>query len=195
MTDVPTPPPPFIEGLTLTCRAFRYAEDLHAGQRRRSDEAPFILHPLEVAVLLVNRGFEDDVVAAGLLHDAVEDTPATAADLEERFGPRVAGLVDALTDDEGIADFAERKAALRAQVAAAGRDAQAIFAADKVTKARELRAQLARDPGLAGDGHVAARLEHYEASLAMLEREAPDLPLVRQLRFELWALRALPPGT
>ena len=191
---MPSPTPPFIEGLTVTCRAFRYAEDLHAGQRRRSDEAPFILHPLEVAVLLHNRGFDDEVVAAGLLHDAVEDTDATTAELERRFGPRVAGLVQALTDDPEVEGFEERKAALRAQVAAAGRNAQAIYAADKVTKARELRAQIARDPARAQDDLVAARLERYEASLAMLEHEAPDLPLVRQLRFELWALRALPPG-
>jgi (p)ppGpp synthase/HD superfamily hydrolase len=186
-------PPPFIEALTVTCEAYRYARELHAGQRRGSDEAPFILHPLEVAVLLHNRGFDDEVVAAGLLHDAVEDTPATPADLERRFGARVASLVAALTDDPAIEGFAERKAVLRTQVAAAGRDAQAIYAADKVAKSRELRAELTREPGRIDEPHIARRLEHYAASLQMLEREAPDLPLVRQLRFELWALRHLPP--
>jgi (p)ppGpp synthase/HD superfamily hydrolase len=143
-----------------------------------------------VAVLLRNRGFDDEVVAAGLLHDLVEDTPATADDVRRRFGDRVAGLVAALSDDERIAGYEERKAALREQVAAAGPDAQAVFAADKVAKARELRAEAARDPSALGDEQ---RLRHYERSLEMLEREAPDLPLVRQLRFELWALRELPP--
>lgn len=186
-------PPPFIAGLRLTCAAYGYAQELHAGQRRDSDEALFILHPLEVAVLLLNCHFDDEVVAAGLLHDAVEDTDATPADLEQRFGARVAGLVAALTDDPALDEFAERKAALRAQVANAGRDAQAVYAADKVAKSRELRAQLAREPRRLDDADVVRRLEHYEASLAMLEREAPDLALVRQLRFELWALRHLPP--
>jgi hypothetical protein len=68
-----------------------------------------------------------------------------------------------------------------------------------VAKARELRAKVARDPGAAADEQ---KLRHYEESLAMLEREAPDLPLVRQLRFELWGharaaterLSALRPG-
>jgi hypothetical protein len=146
-----------------------------------------------VAVLLHNRGFDDEVVAAGLLHDAIEDTDATADDLRERFGDRVAGLVSSLSDDPAIADRAERKRALRKQVAAAGRDAQAIFAADKVAKARELRATVTRDPGAFDDPAIRQRLEHYQESLKMLERAVPDLPLVRQLRFELWALEELPP--
>jgi (p)ppGpp synthase/HD superfamily hydrolase len=133
-------------------------------------------------------------VAAGLLHDVVEDTDATTEDLRERFGDRVAGLVEALSDDPGIEDKRARKAALRDQVAAAGRDAQAIFAADKVAKARELRATLTRDPSARADDGIGLRLEHYEKSLEMLAVHIPDLPLVRQLRFELWALRELPPA-
>ena len=132
-------------------------------------------------------------MAAGLLHDAIEDTDATAADLHERFGERVATLVAQLSDDPAVEDRVERKRRLREQVAAAGRDAQAIYAADKVAKARELRATVTRDPRALLDPTVRARLEHYAKSLEMLEQTAPDLALVRQLRFELWALEALPP--
>ena len=188
------PPPAFVAGLPLTASAYAYATELHAGQRRGSDSAPFILHPLEVASLLHNRGFGDDVVAAGLLHDVVEDTAATRDEVRRRFGEEVARLVAAVTDDPRIEGYAERKAALREQVARGGPNAQAIYAADKVTKARELRAELARRPGHGQDPEIRRRLEHYQASLGMLEREAPDLPLVRQLRFELWALAALPPA-
>lgn len=144
-------------------------------------------------MLLQNRGFDDEVIAAGLLHDAIEDTDATAEDLRERFGDRVATLVTQLSDDPHAPDDAVRKRRLREQVAAAGRDAQAIFAADKVAKARELRATATRDPRAFADPAIRWRLEHYAESLTMLEREAPDLPLVRQLRFELWALAELPP--
>jgi (p)ppGpp synthase/HD superfamily hydrolase len=177
----------------VTRAAFDYAAALHAGQQRDSDFAPFILHPLEVAALLHNRGFDDEVVAAGLLHDAIEDTDATADDLRERFGDRVAALVTQLSDDPAVEDRAERKLRLRQQVAAASKDAQAIFAADKVAKARELRATATRDPGAFADPAIRLRLDHYAESLKMLERESPDLPLVRQLRFELWALAELPP--
>jgi (p)ppGpp synthase/HD superfamily hydrolase len=184
--------PPFIADLPTTCRAYEFAAAVHREQLRESDAAPFILHPLEVAVLLCNRGFDDEVVAAALLHDAVEDTPTTADDLRSEFGDRIADLVSSLSDDESIEGYAERKAALREQVVAAGSDALAIFAADKVAKARELRATLVRTPGSEPDE---AKLQHYEQSLEMLEQHCSGLALVRQLRFELWALRHLPPSS
>lgn len=186
-------PPAFVEHLPVTRAAFAYAVALHAGQQRESDLAPFVLHPVEVAQLLHGRGFDDEVVAAGLLHDAIEDTDATAEDLEERFGARVARMVTSLSDDPTIADPRARKRALREQVAQADPAAQAIFAADKVAKARELRATLARNPSASEEPSIQLRLEHYEACLAMLERAVPELPFVAQLRFELWALRELPP--
>jgi (p)ppGpp synthase/HD superfamily hydrolase len=185
--------PPFICDLELTCRAFDFAQQRHAGQTRDSDAAPFILHPLEVAVMLRNRGYDDAIVAAGLLHDTVEDSAATTDEIAERFGPRVGALVAACTDDASIAGYSERKAALRASVAEAGADVHAIYAADKVAKARELRAEIACGKTDAGDPHARERMEHYEASLEMLERDTSDNPLVRQLRFELWALQHLPP--
>jgi hypothetical protein len=147
-----------------------------------------------VAVLLRNRDYDDEVVAAGLLHDVVEDTDATVEDLRERFGDRVATLVAQLSDDPGIEDERGRKQRLREQVAQAGRDAQAIFAADKVAKARELRATAVRDPSAFDDPDIQLRLDHYEKSLQMLQNVLPDVPLVRQLEFELWALRELPPS-
>ena len=177
------PPPPFVVSLEVTRAALAHAAALHAGQRPDSDFPPFILHPPEDANLVDDRSCDD----------AVDNTEATPTVIEERFGPRIADLVAALSDDPAIEDRAERKRALREQVRGAGPDAQAIFAADKVAKARELRATVTRDPARADDPAIRLRLEHYEASLAMLEEQTPDLPLVRQLRFELWALRELPP--
>jgi (p)ppGpp synthase/HD superfamily hydrolase len=185
--------PPFVAERPLTRAALRWARELHGGQVRAVDHAPFILHPLEVAALLSGRGFDDEVVAAGLLHDAVEETVAGVDDIRTRFGDRVARIVADLTEDPDISDYRERKAALRTSVGGAGADAQAIYAADKIVKTRELRAQAARAERLLDDPDLQRRLEHYERSLEMLESVAPDLPLVRQLAFELWALHALPP--
>jgi (p)ppGpp synthase/HD superfamily hydrolase len=187
--------PSFIDDLRLAHAAVVYAEQLHQGQRRDSDEAPFVLHPLEVGALLYNSGHREAVVAAGILHDTVEDSDASLAEIARRFGDEVAGLVGALTEDSRIEDFAERKAALRDQIAKVGPDASSIYAADKVTKVRELRARLAADPLLVRSSELErARLEHYRASLRMLEQITPEHPMVRQLRFELEALVALPPG-
>jgi hypothetical protein len=189
--------PSFLADLPLARRALDYAQDQHAGQERASDHAPFIMHPLEVASLLHNTGHAEPVVAAGLLHDTLEDTDAEPADISTRFGDDVARLVRAMTEDPDIEPYEARKAALREQVARSGPDATDVFAADKVAKVRELRAQLGRDPGLleADDDGARRRLAHYEQSLDMLERFTPAHPLVRQLRFELEAIRAMPPGS
>jgi hypothetical protein len=90
--------------------------------------------------------------------------------------------------DEG--SYRERKARLRESVAEADPAAIAIYAADKVAKLRELRMTLAARPDDAADP---AKLEHYWASLELLERRAEAVSLVRQLRFELEALALLPP--
>jgi len=186
--------PPFAEERPVLRAAYEWAAQLHAPQRRDVDRAPFILHPLEVGALLSSRGFDDEVVAAGLLHDVVEDTDAGLDEVRERFGDRIADAVAAVTEDPAIEDYRARKAALRDQVAAAGPDAHAVYAADKVAKARELRAQAARTESLLDDPALRRRLEHYEQSLATL-REVAGLPsLVEALAFELWALRHLPPS-
>ena len=80
----------------------------------------------------------DDVIAAGVLHDTIEKASTNRTELRRRFGARTATLVAALTEDERIRGYATRKAALRRQVEAAGVDALMVFAADKVSKVREL---------------------------------------------------------
>ena len=185
--------PSFIAELPLTRDALEYAAERHGDQRRDSDHAAFILHPLEVAQLLRNRGYPDHVVAAGVLHDVIEDTGATRGELERRFGDEVARLVCALTEPEDDISYGERKERLRESVSHAGPEAAAVYAADKVTKARELRLTLARDWSVAAQPATAAKLDHYWASLELLEGLIAPNPLVAQLRFELEALALLPP--
>jgi (p)ppGpp synthase/HD superfamily hydrolase len=185
--------PPFARTLPVTAQAIAFAAMRHAEQTRQVDEAPFILHPLEVAMLLHGRGYHDEVVAAGALHDVLEKTDATRAELVGHFGEHVAALVAAVSDAPGVEDYAARKAALREQVARASSDAQAIYTADKLAKVRELRALAARLHLSLNEPRVRQRLEHYERSLTMVEAALPGSPMVEQLRFELWALRHLPP--
>lgn len=185
--------PTFLIELPLARDALDFARGLHRGQRRSSDEAPFILHPLEVAALLHTTGYGEIAVTAGILHDTVEDTGVEVDTITDRFGTEVGALVAAMTEDPRIEPYEERKAALRRQIADFGEDATAVYAADKVTKVRELRAQAGRDPDLLRAKEVRPKLEHYSESLAMLEEVTPELALVQKLRFELEALRALPP--
>jgi (p)ppGpp synthase/HD superfamily hydrolase len=189
-----TAPPPFVEGRPLIRAAFEWAAQLHSTQLRDVDRAPFILHPLEVAALLVSRAYDEEVVAAALLHDVVEKSDAGVEDVRERFGERIAHIVAAMSEDPRLDDYHERKAALRASVAAGGPDAHVVYAADKIAKARELRAQVAHDEFTLDDPAMSRRLAHYAASLQMLNEVAPDLPMLEALAFELWALRTLPPA-
>lgn len=159
--------------------ALHYARQRHAGQHR-ADGAPFIAHPIEVARLLHEAGADERLVAAGLLHDTIEKTDTSASELHGRFGPEITSLVLTVTEDQRIRGYRARKAALREQVARAGNEALLLFAADKLSKAREL--QLGPRAG------EPARVDHYRRCLALLERRLGDAPLVDQLRTELEVL-------
>jgi (p)ppGpp synthase/HD superfamily hydrolase len=175
-------------GLHQTLVALAYAVEQHAGQRRTADGAPFVLHPIEVATLLADAGAPDHVVAAGVLHDTIEKTSTEPEDLRRRFGGHIAALVVALSEDPAISGYGARKAALRDQVEAAGDEALMVFAADKVSKARELRMSFerSRDAGGARPGLRASRkLAHYRHCAELLDGRLAGSPLVHRLRDEL----------
>ena len=183
-----------LELLPKTRAALQLARRQHAGQRRSSDGGDFIQHPVEVSRLLFRAGASDHVIAAGALHDVLEKTGVSAAELRVAFGARVARLVQAVTEDERITGYVRRKAALRQQVAMAGPEALMIFAADKVSKIRELRAAVStaaqRHEPLDASLVRARRLVHFRRSVGMLEELFGESPLVQQLRSELAGLSA-----
>jgi GTP diphosphokinase / guanosine-3',5'-bis(diphosphate) 3'-diphosphatase len=82
--------------LDVLARAYHFSAASHQGQHRASGE-PYLSHPLEVATLLVDFKMDVTTVTAGLLHDVLEDTTATKADLEREFGGEIAELVDGVT--------------------------------------------------------------------------------------------------
>ncbi len=181
-----------VSGLPRTRAALAYAEEQHAGQLRKVDGAPFITHPIEVGSLLHGAGVADDVIAAGVLHDTIEKTDTNRAELRRRFGTRTAALVVALTEDEHITGYATRKAALRRQAEAAGPDALMVFAADKISKVRELAVKRPGTEAETASRTRQRRLIHYRHCLEMLERHLADSPLVVQLRDELEKRSAVP---
>src|SRR5687768_7559747 len=93
-----TPTTPLREGLDheLLQRAYKYSERAHAGQTRLSGE-PFVSHCVEVAKILADLQLDTVTVASGLIHDVVEDTSITVADIEREFGKDIAQIVDGLT--------------------------------------------------------------------------------------------------
>ncbi|MBN1260640.1 MAG: bifunctional (p)ppGpp synthetase/guanosine-3',5'-bis(diphosphate) 3'-pyrophosphohydrolase [Anaerolineae bacterium] len=88
----------------LVRRAYEVAQQAHAGQQRDSGE-PYIQHPLHVADLLAEINFESEVVAAGMLHDVLEETKVTPMQLEEQFGKEIRILVEGVTKIEDVEEL------------------------------------------------------------------------------------------
>jgi GTP pyrophosphokinase len=82
--------------VNLVKKAFEFAERLHEGQVRKSGD-PYIAHPVEVAKILADLNFDENVIAAGLLHDVIEDCGCTVDELKKQFNVKVANLVDSVT--------------------------------------------------------------------------------------------------
>lgn len=80
--------------------AVRFAAERHSGAKRKSGTLPYLLHPMEVAVIVSSMADDEEILAAAVLHDTVEDTDTTLAELEELFGPRVAGFVASETENK-----------------------------------------------------------------------------------------------
>ena len=80
----------------LLLRAYRYSARAHTGQKRRSGE-DYVVHCVQVARILADLQLDSTTIAAGLIHDVVEDTAITVPDVEREFGPEIAQIVDGLT--------------------------------------------------------------------------------------------------
>jgi (p)ppGpp synthase/HD superfamily hydrolase len=178
----------------LVADAFGKAREAHAGQvRSGSGGMAYIEHPQAVAALLAEHGFGEEVLAAALLHDVVENSETTVAELRERFGDPVATLVDTLSDDESIDDWHERKNEHRRRVAAAGGDSLAIYGADKLANIRTLRRAYAAEGEAVGEEFKAPldlKVEVWEDDVELLRRRAAALPFLAELEAELNLLRA-----
>ncbi len=126
----------------LIFRAVDTATRAHAGQCRKGTRIPYIAHPLCVAELLVRLGCDDEVVAAGILHDTVEDTPLELEDIRGEFGHRVADLVAGATEPDRSADWESRKSHTIEYLRSAPAEVVAISCADKLHNLLSIREDL-----------------------------------------------------
>lgn len=134
------------DGYMLVEKAYRFAEQAHAGQKRRSGE-PYFIHPCFVASILAELMIDPPTIAAGLLHDTVEDCEGITLNvIEENFGHEVATLVDGVTKLNKL-DFANREEAqaesLRKMILAMSKDIRVVLIklADRLHNMRTLKFQ------------------------------------------------------
>jgi (p)ppGpp synthase/HD superfamily hydrolase len=118
-------------------RAWRIAGIAHAGQKRKATDIPYMIHPAAVALILQRSGFGDEnLLAAAVLHDVVEDTDWTLERLTDHFPPEVLEIVDVLTEKKRDAHgqklpWAERKADKLSRIKESSVDSRAVWLADK----------------------------------------------------------------
>lgn len=130
-------------GESIVSAAARFAACAHRGQARKGTDIPYIAHPVETALILSQMGADEELIAAGLLHDTLEDAGVTADEIEERFGPRVRALVAAESEDKSLS-WEERKLAAIEALKAAPRAERLLALADKLANMRAIAADYAR---------------------------------------------------
>jgi (p)ppGpp synthase/HD superfamily hydrolase len=174
-------------------RALEWAAAAHRHQRRKGKDVPYIVHPVHVAFLLLKYGCEEDLVVAGLLHDVVEDTDASIGDVDRAFGPAVARLVAAVTEDKDLGKSeGEPKRSWRArkerQLAAILRsqpDVVALKAADALHNCESLVRDLAaQGPSLWARFNAPRdqQLWYFRSVAAAVARVLGETPLSCDLR-------------
>ena len=147
--------------VSLIEKAYKLAVEAHGDQRRKSGE-PYIIHPLWVAIILADLEMDKETIAAGMLHDVVEDTPLTFADLRERgVAPEVIEALKLLTRDESV-PYLEYVRSLKPNPLA------------RAVKLADLRhnSDLSRLPRITEKDQ--RRAEKYAKAIAVLEGEGPE---------------------
>jgi myo-inositol-1(or 4)-monophosphatase len=117
-------------------KAIKFATKHHEGQKRSGTSSPYIVHPLRVLSLLLEVTDDEDILCAGVLHDVVEDTPATLEDIESEFGYGVRELVDEVSDDMTISKKEARKRTLE-KIPTMHYGAQLIKTADSISNVED----------------------------------------------------------
>ena len=163
----------------------------HDGQRQKVNGRPYVEHPVLVANDVRQAGYDPEMVAAALLHDIVEDSDVTIDEVRARFGDHVAALVDTMTDISEVTPYERRKALHRERIVAAGQEAAAIFAADKLNNIRALRSAYAEDGEEVAQRFVQpldTKLRVWFDDAEMVSRYAPAVPYAEALEVEVAGL-------
>jgi hypothetical protein len=186
--EAPAVPPDWISESPALETAYSLAESAHRSQTRPTDGRAFLDHAVEVATFLHEAAFDEDLVAVGLLHDAVERGTLSEEELRAEMGEEIATLVMTLTEDPTIDSFEERKASLRDQVRAGGGLAITVFAADKLSDIVGLRRGLQRFGDVVEKRMgttVAGMAGHYRESVELIESVRPGSAFLPALRVQL----------
>lgn len=170
-------------------KAILFATKAHAGSFRKGKTKPYILHPLEAMMIVADLTDDEELLTAAVLHDTVEDTNTTAAEIEREFGERVASLVVSESENKREDRSAEETWKTRKQetldhLKLASRDVKLVCLGDKLSNMREIY----RDYAKLGDDlwqrfNQKDKCEHgwyYSEIYRILRAEFGDVPVIRE---------------
>ena len=176
---------------SLIDRALQLAFSAHEGQKRH-EGTPYIAHPVAVALMLARRGFGEEVIAAALCHDVLEDTSVTESEMRQELGDAATDIVRAVSYDRSLPWKGQRERYIES-VREAGESAMAVSVADKIHNAQSLIALHASGGPAVWSKFNATKEQKVwfeEAMLAML-KEAWQHPLVEEYEALVEKLRTL----
>ena len=126
-------------------RAIEFAVRAHRDHYRKGTRIPYIVHPLNVAKILIEYGCPEDVVAAGILHDTTEDTPVTLEEIRKEFGDRVAKLVEEASEPDKSDTWEHRKNHTIGYLKTAPVDVLILSCADKLDNVKSINEDVEKD--------------------------------------------------
>ena len=183
--------------MTVVEKAIEFAKRAHAGQKRKGTEREYIQHPLEAMRIVAGLTDDEEIIAAAVLHDTLEDTSTKKAELVTQFGQRVADLVAAESENKrenlpAEGTWKTRKNETIRHLRTLGRDAKLICLGDKLSNLREL----SQDYSAVGEKlwqrfnqkDKAMHCWYYASIYQILRSEFGDMPEIREYSRRLYDL-------
>lgn len=133
--------------MDLIEKAIIVASKAHDGQYRKLTKIPYITHPLAVGFILQKAGYRDELVAAAILHDTVEDTDLTLGEIEQQFGTTISAIVEGCSEPDKSLTWEERKEHTIEFLQTASEEIRVVACADKLHNIRSI----IRDAGVEGN--------------------------------------------
>lgn len=174
-------------------KAFQFALNKHEGQFRKGTGTPYITHPFAVGMILKHYQYSDTVIAAGILHDTLEDTDTTENELLEVFGKDVLKLVQAASEKDTSLSWEERKQHTIDELPFKTSNQLAVILADKLHNIRSIQDDVDELGEIVWDRFNRGKSDqswYYTSILNSLSLVTKEMPLVNSLDAEVKTLFA-----
>jgi (p)ppGpp synthase/HD superfamily hydrolase len=173
--------------MDLIEKALQVAAKAHDHQYRKKTNIPYITHPIAVGIILMKAGYDDELIAAGILHDTVEDTPLTLKNIEETFGPKVTMIVEGCSEPDKTLSWEDRKKHTIEYLRKASLEIRVVVCADKLHNIRSIGddyEQLGEEVWTKFKRGKDQQKWYYQNVLASLGLQS-SFPLLEELKIEV----------